>query len=107
MGIDQIVPAIMRDQAVAGGEIDALAPFGVRHIGRHFLQACFGWRHDGFSLDDILGEIADFRRETSPADVLQQAAAAAWQSCLPGGGGRWPYGAGMASRLEILRPRMS
>ena len=51
VGVDQIVPAIMRDQAIAGGEIDALAPFGLRHVRRHFLQASFGWRHDRFSRD--------------------------------------------------------
>ena len=43
VGVDQVVPAVMRDQAIAGGEIDALAPFGVRHVGRNFLQASFRW----------------------------------------------------------------
>ena len=48
VGVDQIVPAVMRDEAIAGGEIDALAPFGLRHFRRHFLQASFRWRHDRF-----------------------------------------------------------
>src|ERR1700732_218023 len=43
MRVDQIVPAVMRDEAVAGGKIDALAPLGIRHSGRHFLQARFRW----------------------------------------------------------------
>ena len=41
VGVDQIVPAIMRDQPVAGGEIDALVPLGLRHVRGHFLQASF------------------------------------------------------------------
>ena len=48
VGVDQIVPAIQRDEAIAGGEIDALAPLGLRHVGRHFLQARFRWRHGRF-----------------------------------------------------------
>jgi hypothetical protein len=48
MGVDQIVPAIMRDQAIAGGEVDPLAPFRIRHVCGHFLQAGFRWRHDWF-----------------------------------------------------------
>ena len=48
VGVDQIVPAIQRDEAIAGGEIDALVPLGVRHAGRDFLQASFGWRHGRF-----------------------------------------------------------
>src|ERR1700739_2733568 len=43
MGVDQIVPAIMRDETVAGGEGDALAPLGLRHVRRYFLQASFRW----------------------------------------------------------------
>lgn len=45
MGVDQIVPAVQRDQAIAGGEIDPLLPLSLRHIRRHFLQARFRWRH--------------------------------------------------------------
>ena len=48
VGIDQIIPAIMRDQPIAGGEIDPLGPFGLRHVRGHFLQARFRWRHDRF-----------------------------------------------------------
>jgi len=33
----------MRDQAIAGGEVDPLASFGIRHFRRHFLQARFRW----------------------------------------------------------------
>ena len=48
VGVDQIVPAIMRDQPVAGGEIDALGPLGLGHVRGHFLQASFRWRHGRF-----------------------------------------------------------
>jgi hypothetical protein len=44
----------MRDKAVAGREIDALAPFGIRHSRRHFLPASFRWRHDCFSIDLLI-----------------------------------------------------
>jgi hypothetical protein len=49
VGVDQIVPAIECDQAIAGGEIDALVPLGVRHAGGNLLQASFGWRHGALS----------------------------------------------------------
>ncbi|MFK4508871.1 hypothetical protein ABIF81_004049 [Bradyrhizobium daqingense] len=45
VGVDQIVPAVQRDEAIAGGEIDPLLPFRLRHVRRHFLQARFRWRH--------------------------------------------------------------
>ena len=49
VGVDQVVPAIKCDEAIAGGEIDALVPLGVGHAGRHFLQTGFGWRHGALS----------------------------------------------------------
>ena len=49
VGVDQVVPAIQRDETIAGGEIDALVPLGVRHAGGNLLQASFGWRHGALS----------------------------------------------------------
>jgi hypothetical protein len=34
VGVDQVVPAIQSDEAIAGGEVDALVPLGIRHAGR-------------------------------------------------------------------------
>lgn len=42
VGVDQIVPAVQRDEAI-GGEVDPLLPLGLRHVRRHFLQARFRW----------------------------------------------------------------
>ena len=49
VGVDQVVPAVQRDETIAGGEIDALVPLGVRHAGGNLLQASFGWRHGALS----------------------------------------------------------
>ena len=43
VSVDQIVPAVMRDQAIACGEIDPLVPFSLGHIRGQFLQASFRW----------------------------------------------------------------
>jgi len=41
VGVDEVVPAIERHQAIGGGEIDALRPFRLGHVGPNFLQARF------------------------------------------------------------------
>jgi hypothetical protein len=48
----------------------------------------------------------DFPSKTSPALVSQQGAGFAWQLCHSNEVLR-AYGAGIASRLEMLRPRIS
>ena len=101
VGIDQIVPAIQCDEAIAGGEIDALCPLGLRHVGGHFLEARFGWRHGRFLPHDVVLSVASL--------ALPQARSKAGRGrgshALKVTGGA--YGAGIASRLEMLRPRMS
>jgi hypothetical protein len=42
VGVDQVVPAIECYEAIAGREVDALVPLGIRDAGRDFLQASFG-----------------------------------------------------------------
>src|SRR4051794_15384903 len=114
--INQIVPAVMGDETVAGSEIDPLVPFGLRHFRRHSLQASFRWRHDRSSCSTTKS------LKPSPAAGLQQGAGSAWQLCFCNdaysekAGPRFAirlraksmrYGAGMANRLEMLRPRIS
>ena len=64
VGVDEVVPAVQGDEAIAGGEIDALVPLGVRHAGRDLLQASFGWRHGSFSPTCWFRKRTVFRRWT-------------------------------------------
>src|SRR3954453_4602518 len=99
VGIDQIVPAVVRDEAIARGEIDALAPFGLGHVRGHFLEASFRWRHPGSPFESLISRSryrckrVAARLSTCAGDMLH------WRAMA--------QGAGIASKLEMLRPRMS
>ena len=100
MRIDQIVPAIQCDQPVGGRKIDALRPLRVGHSGFDFLEACFGWRHGCLLPRGFLN-----CKNSRPAAAKEQPPHDADEPCWPINGVR--QGAGMASRLAMLLPRMS
>lgn len=63
VGVDEIVPAIERDEAIGCGEVDALRPFALGHVRWHgFEVGGFGWRH--YDAPGLTGSVLAFAGES-------------------------------------------